>query len=59
MKLKFQINKIKFKKPIYTHENCRLKEKTYAISIYVPIKIKYNNKLVTQREIVLIQIINL
>lgn len=32
---------IKYKKPIYSPEICILKNKTYAIYLYVPMQIKY------------------
>ena len=54
MKIKFQNNRIKFKKPHYNEEKCVAKEKTYAISIYIPIKIKYENKVLTNCEYSLI-----
>ena len=54
IKIRFQSNKIKFKEPNYTEEKCITKEKTYAISTFIPIKIKYENKTLTQWEISLI-----
>lgn len=44
IKLKFQSSKIKFKRPNYSQENSILKEKTYTIATYIPLTIKYGDK---------------
>lgn len=45
--IKFQISKIKFKKPTNTPEECLLKNKTYTINIYIPIELQYKNQKIT------------
>jgi DNA-directed RNA polymerase beta subunit len=45
-KIKFQSQKLKYKKPAYTTEECILKGKTYSVSLYIPIEIKYKDQLI-------------
>ena len=42
--IKMDIFNIKYKKPKYSSQKCILKTKTYSISLYTPIEIKYKEK---------------
>lgn len=42
---------MKYKKPIYTADECILKKKTYGIPLYIPVQIKHKNKLITDWDI--------
>jgi hypothetical protein len=50
MKIKFQTNKMKFKRPNYNEEICLSREKTYSLPIYIPIKVKYKDRILTECE---------
>lgn len=40
LKINFQVNKLKYKKPRFSAEVCLRKNLTYSIGLYVPITIK-------------------
>jgi DNA-directed RNA polymerase beta subunit len=41
--INFEPSKLKYKKPKLSPELCLIKGKTYSISVYIPMQIKYNN----------------
>ena len=45
-----QPNRIKFKKPKDSVEECILRSKTYSIRIYVPIQIKYKSTRIVESD---------
>lgn len=47
------VNKLKYKKPLFSVDFCLSYNKTYAIPIYVPIKLKYNNSLILNKYVFL------
>ena len=44
--MKLHTEKLKYKKPKITAETCITKNKTYAIQLFIPLQLKYKNKLV-------------
>lgn len=52
--IKIYTEKLKYKKPKYTEQECIEQERTFSIGIYVPIEIKYKNKKLFQTKYILI-----
>nr|YP_007517064.2 RNA polymerase beta subunit [Euglena viridis]AEY70834.2 RNA polymerase beta subunit [Euglena viridis] len=52
--IKMSTHSIKYKKPIYSPEICILKNKTYAIYLYIPIQIKYKKHKIIENKYVLL-----
>ena len=44
--LKIDFNKIKYKKPKNSQQECILKNKTYNIPVFIPISVKYKQTLI-------------
>lgn len=44
--IKFKFQKLKYKKPKHSPEICILKSKSYLLSLYTPITIKYKKRLI-------------
>nr|AKL79025.1 RNA polymerase beta subunit [Euglena viridis] len=52
--IKMFTHNMKYKKPIYSPETCILKNKTYAIYLYIPMQIKYKKHKIIKNKYVLI-----
>lgn len=51
--LLIDVNKLRYKKPLFSIDFCLYYNKTYAIPIYVPLKLKYNNSLILNKYVFL------
>lgn len=49
-KVKFDANNIKYKQLRYSSQKCIIKNKTYALNVYIPTKIFYKKKILLKCE---------
>jgi len=52
--IKIYTEKLKYKKPKYSAQECIEQERTFSIGIYVPVEIKYKNKKLFKTKYILI-----
>jgi DNA-directed RNA polymerase subunit beta len=52
--IKIHLEQLKYKKPKHSFQECVNQEKTLSISIYIPIEIRYKNKIIFEKKYTLL-----